>query len=51
MSLCRDNCGVKTWTSSSSTDGKRQSEMRGTTKRSGATTNGSCIVASSGSGT
>jgi hypothetical protein len=27
-----------------STDGKQQSEMRDATKRSGATTNGSCIV-------
>jgi hypothetical protein len=38
-------------TSSMSVDGKRPSEMHGTTKRSGATTNGSCIVVSSGSGT
>jgi hypothetical protein len=50
-SLCRDSCGVKTWTSSTSIDGKRPSEMHSTTKRSGATTNGSCIVGSSGSGT
>jgi hypothetical protein len=33
MSLCRDSCSVKTWTSSMSADGKQQSEMRGTTKR------------------
>jgi hypothetical protein len=51
MLLCRDSCGVKIWTSSTSVDGKRPSEMHGTTKRSGATTNGSCIVGSSGSGT
>jgi hypothetical protein len=51
MSLCRNSCDVKTWTSSTSAGGKRQSEMHGTTKRSGATTNGSCIVGSSGSGT
>jgi hypothetical protein len=51
MSLCRNSYGVKTWTSSTSADGKRRSKMHGTTKRSGATTNGSCIVGSSGSGT
>jgi hypothetical protein len=51
MSLCMDSCGVKTWTSSTSVDGKWPSGMHGTTKRSVATTNGSCIVGSSGSGT
>jgi hypothetical protein len=51
MSLCRNNYGVRTWTSSTSTDDKQQSEMHGTTKRSGVTTSGSCIVGSSGSGT
>jgi transposase InsO family protein len=51
MSLRRNNYGMRTWTSSTSTDGERRSEMHGTTRRSGATTNGSCIVGSSGSGT
>jgi hypothetical protein len=51
MSLCRNNYSVKTWTSSMSADGKRRSEIHGTTKLSGATINGSCIVGSSGSGT
>jgi hypothetical protein len=51
MSLCRKSYNERTWTSSTSADGKQQSEMHGTTKRSGATTNGSCIVGSSGSGT
>jgi transposase InsO family protein len=51
MSLCRNNYDVRMWTSSTSADGKQQSEMHGTTKRSGATTDGSCIVGSSGSGT
>jgi hypothetical protein len=37
--------------SSTSVDGKRQFEMRGTTKRSGSTTNGSCIIGISGLGT
>jgi hypothetical protein len=50
-SLCRNSCGVRTWTSSMNADGKRRSEMHGTTKRSGATASGSCIVWSSGSGT
>jgi hypothetical protein len=51
MSLCRNSYNVRTWTSSTSADDERRSEMHGTTKRSGATTNGSCIVGSSGSGT
>jgi hypothetical protein len=51
MSLCRNNYSVRMWTSSTSTDGERRSEMHGTTKHSGATTNSSCIVGSSGSGT
>jgi hypothetical protein len=34
-----------------STGGEQQSEMHGTTRRSGATTNGSCIVGSLKSGT
>jgi hypothetical protein len=51
MSLCGNNYGMKMWTSSTSVDGRRRSEMHGTTKRSGATTNGSCVVGSSGSGT
>jgi transposase InsO family protein len=42
---------VRTWTSSTNIDGERRSEMHGTTKRSGATTNGLCIVGSSGSRT
>jgi hypothetical protein len=44
MSLCRNNYGVRLWTSSMNVDGERRSEMHGTTKRSGATTNSSCIV-------
>jgi hypothetical protein len=40
MSLYRNSYHVRTWTSSTSADGKRRSEMHGTTKRSGATTNG-----------
>jgi hypothetical protein len=40
MGLCRKSYDERTWTSSTSTDGKRRSEMHGTTKRSGATTNG-----------
>jgi hypothetical protein len=51
MSLRKSSCGVKTWTSSTSTGGKHQSEMHDTTRSSGATTNGSCIVGSLGSGT
>jgi hypothetical protein len=51
MNLCRNNHGVRTWISSTNVDGERRSEMHGTTKRSGATTNGLCIVGSSGSGT
>jgi hypothetical protein len=50
MSLCRKSYNERMWTSSTSADGKRRSKMHGTTKRSGATTNGSCIVGSSGSG-
>jgi transposase InsO family protein len=51
MSLCRNNYDVRTWTSSTSANGERRSGMHGTTKRLGATTNDSCIVGSSGSGT
>jgi hypothetical protein len=51
MSLCRNNYDMRTWTSSTSADGKQQSGMHGTTKRSGVTTSGSCIVGSSESGT
>jgi hypothetical protein len=50
-SLCRNSCGVRTWTSSTSAGGKRRPEMHETTKRPGATASGSCIVGSSGSGT
>jgi hypothetical protein len=49
MNLCRNNYGVRTWTSSTNVDGERRSEMHGTTKRSSATTSGLCIVGSSGS--
>jgi hypothetical protein len=42
---------MRMWTPSTSADGKRQPEMHDTTKRSGATTSGSCIVKNSGSGT
>jgi hypothetical protein len=51
MNLCRNSYGVRTWTSSTNVGGEQQSEMHGTTKRSGATTSGLCIVGSSGSGT
>ena len=51
MSQRRNNCSARMWTSSMSTGGEQQSEMHGTTRRSGATTNGSCVVGSSGSGT
>jgi hypothetical protein len=51
MSLCRNSYDVRTLTSSTNTDGKRRSKMHVTTRRSGATTNGLCIVGSSGSGT
>jgi hypothetical protein len=37
---------MKMWTSSTSTGGKQQFEMHDTTRRSDATTNGSCIVGS-----
>jgi hypothetical protein len=50
-SLCRNSCGVRMWTPSTNADGKRQPEMHDTTKRSGATASGSCIVGNSGSGT
>jgi hypothetical protein len=51
MNLHRNSYVVRMWTSSTSTGGKQQSEMHGTTRRSGATTNGSYIVGSSRSGT
>jgi hypothetical protein len=51
MCLCRNSYGVRTWTSSMNADGKRRSKMHSTTKRSGATTSGLCIVGSSRSGT
>jgi hypothetical protein len=51
MNLRRNNYGMRTWTSLMSISGEQQSEMHGTTRRSGATTNGSCIVGSSGSRT
>jgi hypothetical protein len=51
MRICRNSSIAKMWTSSTSVDGDQQSEMHGTAKRSGATTNGLCIVGSSGSGT
>jgi hypothetical protein len=51
MSLCRNSYGMRTWTSSTSADGKRRSETHGTTRRSGAITNDSCIVGNSRSGT
>jgi hypothetical protein len=41
MRTCRNSSAAKTWTLSTSVDGER----------SGATTNGSCVVGSSGSGT
>jgi hypothetical protein len=33
MNLCRNSYDVRTWTSSTSADGKRRSEMHGTTRR------------------
>jgi hypothetical protein len=51
MRTCRNNSVAKTWTSSTSKDGEQQSETHGTTKRSCAIINSSCIVGSSGSGT
>jgi transposase InsO family protein len=51
MRECRNRSVAKMWTSSTSADGEQQSETHGTTKRSGATTNGLCAVGSSGSGT
>jgi hypothetical protein len=51
MRICRNSSVAKTWTSSTSADGVQQSETHGTTKRFGATTNSSCVVGSSGSGT
>jgi hypothetical protein len=51
MRTCRNSSIAKMWTSSTSEDGELQSETHGTTKRSGATTNGSCGIGSSGSGT
>jgi hypothetical protein len=50
-SLCRNSCGIRTWTSSTNADGKRRPEMHDTTKCLGTTASGSCIVGSSGSGT
>jgi hypothetical protein len=43
-SLCRNSHGVRTWTSPTNADGKRRPEMYDTTKRSGATASGSCMV-------
>jgi transposase InsO family protein len=51
MSLYMNSYGVRTWTSSTNADGKRRSEMHGTTKCSGITTNSLCIVGSSRLGT
>jgi hypothetical protein len=51
MSLCRNSYDAKMWTSSMSTGGEQQSKMHGTTRRSGVTTNDSCIVGSLKSGT
>jgi hypothetical protein len=48
MNLCRNNCGVRTWTSLMNLDGERQSGMHHTTKHSSATTSGLCIVGSLG---
>src|SRR6185503_6853900 len=45
---CRSSCGVMTWTSLTNEDGEQQSEMHATTRHSGAITNGSCTVGSSG---
>jgi hypothetical protein len=42
---------VKIWISSTSEDGELRSKMHGTTRRSDATTSGSCIVGGSESGT
>jgi hypothetical protein len=51
MRICRNSSVTKTWTSPTSGDGEQQSETHDTTKRSGAITNDSCVVGSSGSGT
>jgi hypothetical protein len=51
MSLRRNSYDAKTWTSSTSTGGEQKSKTHGTTRRSGATTSGSCIVGSLKSGT
>jgi len=51
MNLYRNKCGATTWTSLINEGGKHPSEMHGTTKRSGATMNGLCIVGSSRLGT
>jgi hypothetical protein len=51
MRTCRNSSVAKTWTSSTSGDGEQQSETHGTTKRSSAIINGSCVLGSSGSGT
>jgi hypothetical protein len=42
--LCRNSCDVRMWTSPTNTDGKQRPEMHDTTKRSGATASGSCMV-------
>src|SRR5579859_4608296 len=51
MSPCRNNNVAKMLISSTSEDGEQQSEMHGTTKRSGVIINGSCMQGNSGSGT
>jgi transposase InsO family protein len=51
MKTCRSSSVTKILTSSTSGDGEQQSEMHGTTKRSGVIINDSCIAGNSGSGT
>jgi hypothetical protein len=51
MSLCKNSCDVRTWTSSTYAGGTQRSEMHDTARRLGASTNYSCIAGSSRSGT
>ena len=48
--LCRNSCSVRAWTLSTNAVSRRRPEMHIATRRSGVTTNGPCIVRSSGSG-
>jgi hypothetical protein len=50
MDLCRNGYSARTWTLSTNVDGRRRPKMHIATRRSGVTTNGPCIVGSSGSG-